>query len=88
MSKVLYAAILFRKYTRALTFENLSQESKIRQSLQTVGVLDSAYWISWHLFHGFTSLLTALLITLIGMYPPPHMKRMYPPPLQVYLLRS
>lgn len=43
------------------------KETRMRQTLQAVGMLDSAYWISWHLFHLMTSALIALSITVVGL---------------------
>ena len=62
----IFSALLF-PFVMQMAELALDKETKIRQTLRTVGMLDSAYWISWHLFHTITSLLTALLITVVGI---------------------
>jgi len=43
------------------------RELKLRQSLNVMGMMDSAYWVSWHIFHIITGLLGSLVLCLAGI---------------------
>lgn len=66
MTLLLLSALLFPFVMQMSEVAN-DKETRIRQTLQAIGMLDSAYWISWHLFHCVTSALIALSITVVGL---------------------
>ncbi|XVF50157.1 hypothetical protein PTKIN_Ptkin04bG0073300 [Pterospermum kingtungense] len=43
------------------------KELKLRQAMTMMGLLDSAYWLSWLSWEGIMTLLSSLFITLFGM---------------------
>ncbi|GMJ04964.1 A. THALIANA ABC2 HOMOLOG 1, ABC2 homolog 1, ATP-binding cassette A2 [Hibiscus trionum] len=43
------------------------KELKLRQAMTMMGLLDSAYWLSWLTWEGFMTLISSLFIVLFGM---------------------
>ncbi|KAK8703148.1 hypothetical protein V6N13_021477 [Hibiscus sabdariffa] len=43
------------------------KELKLRQAMTIMGLLDSAYWLSWLTWEGFMTLFSSLFIVLFGM---------------------
>jgi hypothetical protein len=42
------------------------REKKLRQSMETMGMLDCAYWTSWHLFHMLIGFVGAMVLCICG----------------------
>ena len=42
------------------------KELRLRQSLQAMGMLDPAYWLSWHLFESALAMLFGFFIWVFG----------------------
>ncbi len=45
----------------------MERELKLRQALQAMGLHDTAYWLSWHLYQSFMALLFGFFIWVFGM---------------------
>ena len=43
------------------------RELKLRKALEAMGLHDTSYWISWHLFHTTMTLLFGFFIWLFGL---------------------
>jgi hypothetical protein len=49
----IFSALMF-PFVMQMCDITTDKETKIRQALRTIGLLDSAYWMSWHLFYLLT----------------------------------
>ena len=45
----------------------MEKELKLRQALQAMGLHDSAYWLSWHIYQSGMALLFGFFIWVFGM---------------------
>jgi hypothetical protein len=43
------------------------RETKVLQAMTSMGLLHSAYWVSWHVFHALINLTYAFLFTVVGI---------------------
>mmetsp|Transcript_15168 Transcript_15168/g.38032 ORF Transcript_15168/g.38032 Transcript_15168/m.38032 type:complete len:1527 (+) Transcript_15168:237-4817(+) len=43
------------------------REIKVHQALRSMGMLESSYWASWHVFHAFQNLLIAFVYVILGL---------------------
>jgi ABC-type multidrug transport system ATPase subunit len=66
LSAFLFAALMFGFVTQ---MGNLAGEKELglRQALRTMGMRDSAYWLSWLVFDSAFALVTSLLIVAFGL---------------------
>ena len=47
--------------------ETLNVFSRPMQAMTSMGLLHSAYWVSWHVFHALINLTYAFLFTVVGI---------------------
>lgn len=45
----------------------MERELKLRQALQAMGLHDTAYWLSWHIYQSGMALLFGFFIWVFGM---------------------
>jgi hypothetical protein len=45
----------------------MERELKLRQALQAMGLHDTAYWLSWHMYQSGMALLFGFFIWVFGM---------------------
>jgi hypothetical protein len=45
----------------------MERELKLRQALQAMGLHDTAYWLSWHMYQSWMALLFGFFIWVFGM---------------------